>query len=53
MIFSSNFLENIISDFKDKGYNFNHIEELHVITIAKRLDMSYDFYIRHNMHAVE
>ena len=23
------------------------------ITIANKLDMSYDFYIKHNMHAVE
>ena len=24
-----------------------------IITKAKKLDRSYDFYIRHNMHAVE
>ena len=26
---------------------------MHIITIANKLDMSYDFYIRHSMHAVE
>ena len=26
---------------------------MHIITIAHTLDMSYDFYIKHNMHAVE
>ena len=24
-----------------------------IITIANELDMTYDFYIKHNMHAVE
>ena len=38
---------------KNKGYNFNHIAELHFITIANKLDMSYDLYIKHKMHAVE
>ena len=23
---------------------------MHIITIAKKMDMSYDFYIKHNMH---
>ena len=26
---------------------------MNIITITNRSDMSYDFYIRHNMHAVE
>ena len=26
---------------------------MHNITIAHKMDMSYDFYNRHNMHAVE
>ena len=53
-IFSrSNFLENVISDFKYKGYNFNQIAEMNIMTKANELDRSYDFYIRHNMHAVE
>ena len=26
---------------------------MNFITIANKMDMSYDFYIRHNMHAVE
>ena len=47
------FLENVIRVFKDKGYNFNHIAEMNIIKIAHNLDMSYDFYNKHNMHAVE
>ena len=34
-------------------YSFNHLAEMQIITIANKLDMSYDFYIKHNMHAVE
>ena len=26
---------------------------MNIITIANKLDISYDFYIRRNMHAVE
>ena len=47
------FLIKIIDDFKNEGYNFNHIEEKKIITIATKLGMSYDFYIKNNMHAVE
>ena len=49
----SKFLEKVIGDFKDKGYTFNHIAEMHIITIAKKLDKTYDFYIKHNMCALE
>ena len=47
------FLDKVIRDFKDKGNNFNNLEEMNFITIANKLDISYDFYIKHNMHAVE
>ena len=32
------FLGKVMDDFKDKGYTFNHIAELHIITIAHQLD---------------
>ena len=35
------------------SYNLNHIAEMNIITIANKMDMSYDFYIKHNMDAVE
>ena len=53
MAFWRNFLKNVIREFKDKGCNFNHIEEMNIITIGIKMDMSYDLYIKHNMHAVE
>ena len=53
MISWSTFMEKVIDDFKNNGYTFNHIAELNIITIANKLDFSYDFHIKHNMHAVE
>ena len=53
MISRQNFLNKVIDDFKDKGYNFNHIAEMKIITIANKMDMSCDFYIKHNMLAFE
>ena len=53
MISWSRFLEKVIDEFKNKGYTFNRIAEMNIITIAKKLDMSYNFYIKHNMHEVE
>ena len=53
MISWSIFSEKISSDFKGKGYTFNQMAEMHIITVAKKLDMSCDFYIKHNIHTVE
>ena len=53
MISCKNFLENVIDDFKNKRYDFNHFEELNIIKTSNKKDMSYDFYIKPNMHAVE
>ena len=49
MISWSNFLENVIDDFKNKGKTFNRIAEMDIITIANNLDLSYIFYFRHYM----
>ena len=43
----------MIDVFKDKEYNVNRIAEMHNITIAKKMDMFFDFYIKHNMCALE
>ena len=47
------FLQNVISDFKDEGYNFHHIAEKNIITKGTKVNMSYDCFMKHNMHAVE
>ena len=46
-------LEEIIEDFENQGYIFSHIAEMHNITIAIKIDISYDFYIKLNMCALE
>ena len=53
MCYWQNFLEKANNDLKNKGYTFNHIAEMNIIAIANKLDMSYDFFIRHNIPAVE
>ena len=53
MISWQNFLERVIDDFKIKRYTFNHMAEMNFITIANKMDISYDFYIKHEMHPVE
>ena len=47
------FLEDVIIDVNNKRYTFDRIAELNIITKANKMDMSYDFYIKQNMHAVE
>ena len=46
-------LENVTNDNKNKGYNFNHVAAMNIITIANKLDMSDDFDIKHNKNALE
>ena len=53
MCFWNNFSDKLINDFKGKGYTFNHIAETNILTIANKLVMSYNFYIEHNMCALE
>ena len=43
----------MISDFKDKEYTFDHIAEMLIVTIADKLDTTYDFFIKHNMWALK
>ena len=51
--YSSKLLDIVIIYFKSKGYLFNHIAEKNIIKTSNTWDMSYNFYIKHNMHAVE
>ena len=48
------FSEKVIDDFKNnKGCNFNHIKKMNIITITNKVDRSYDFYLKHIIHASE
>ena len=53
MCFLNEFLDKVNNDFKNKEYNVSHIAEMNIITIVNKLELSHDFYIKHNMHAVE
>ena len=49
----SNYLRDVISNLKEKGYDFTHIAEMDIITLAHKRDMTYDFYLKLNMSAFE
>ena len=44
----NNFLEEVIDDFKRKGYNFNQLPEMYNMTVANEMDMTYDFFLNLN-----
>ena len=49
----SNYIREAIDSFKKEGYHFDHIAGMDVITLAHKRDMTYDFYLKHNMSAFE
>ena len=49
----SNYLRDAINNLKEEGYHFNYIAEMNIITLARKRDMTSDFYFKHNMPAVE
>ena len=49
----SNYLREAIDKLKEEGYDFNYIAEMDIITLAHKRDMTYDFYLKHNMPAFE
>ena len=46
------YLRDVISNLKEKGYDFSHIVEMNIITLAHKCDMTY-IYLKHNMSAFE
>ena len=42
-----------IDKLKEEGYDFNYIAEMDIITLAHKREMTYDFYLKHNMSAFE
>ena len=49
----SNYLREAIDSLKEEGSHFNHIAEMDIKTLAHKRDMTYDFYLKHNMPAFE
>ena len=49
----SNYLRDVISNLKEEGYDFSHIAEMDIITLAHKRDMICEHYLKHNMSAFE
>ena len=49
----ANYLRDAIDNLKEEGYDFNYIAEMDIITLAHKRDLTYDFYLKHNMAAVD
>ena len=53
MVSWKTFIENKISYIKNDGFNFSHISQMNIIKVCNKMDMTYDFYMKHDMPAVE
>ena len=53
MVSWKNFVKNAIKELKDEGFDFSHISQMNIIIVCNKVDMTYDFYMKHNMTAVE
>ena len=49
----SNYLKDAINNLKEDGYHFNHIAEMDIVTLAHKRDMTYEYYMKRNMWAIE
>ena len=47
------YLRESIDSLRTEGYHFDHIAEMDIITFAHKRDMTYDFYLKHNIPAFE
>ena len=49
----SNYLREAISNLKEERYDFNHIAEMDIVTLAHKRDKTYDSYLKHKMSDFE
>ena len=42
-----------IDNFIEKGHDFSHIDEMNVTVVSDKMYMTYDYYIKHPMPALE
>ena len=42
-----------IDYFIDKGHEFAHIDEMNITTVNDKMCMTYDYYIKHPMSAID
>ena len=48
-----NCLRDAIHILKEEGYNFNYVAEMDIITLAQKRDMTYGYYLKHNLPAFQ
>ena len=53
IISAGDLLDEVNNDINNQGYTFDCIDEFNFITIADKMDMTYNFYFKHNMSAFE
>ena len=46
-------MKEAIDSLKTEGYDFKQIDEVDIITLARKRDMTYGSYLKHNMSALE
>ena len=46
------FVGNKINNLKNDGFDFIHISEMNIMIVCNKMDMTYDFYMKHNLSAV-
>ena len=42
-----------MNGIKNDGFDFSHISQMNIITVCNKMDMTYDYYLKQNMPAVE
>ena len=47
------FVENAINKLRDEGFDFSHISQMNFIIVCNKMDMTFDFYFKQIMPAVE
>ena len=53
MISRKLFVEKVIYNFKNEGYDFSHLSQINILIVCKKRDLTHEFYMKHNMPAVE
>ena len=47
------FLESVIGEFRNDGYQFDYFEEKDINTVVDKRDRTYQFHMKHNLCALE
>ena len=47
------FVGNAINNLRKEGFFFSYISQMNIVIVFNKMDMTYEFYMKHNMPAVE